>query len=48
MKKKLLDGLKVGAAGCISATTNVTGTLAKKVYDDFVKKESHRMKSLKL
>ena len=36
-EKKLLDGLKVGAAGCISATTNVTGSLAKKVYDDFHK-----------
>ena len=36
-EKKLLDGLKLGAAGCISATTNVTGSLAKKVYDDFHK-----------
>ena len=29
--------MKVGAAGCISATTNVTGSLAKKVFDDFQK-----------
>ncbi len=36
-EKKLLDGLKVGAAGCISATTNITGPLAKKVFDDFHK-----------
>ena len=36
-EKKLLDGLKVGAAGCISATTNVTGIVAKKVFDDFNK-----------
>jgi len=36
-EKKLLNGLKVGAAGCISATTNVTGSLAKKVFDDFHK-----------
>ncbi len=36
-EKKLLDGLKVGAAGCISATTNLTGLLAKKVFDDFHK-----------
>ena len=36
-EKKLLDGLKLGAAGCISATTNVTGSLARKVYDDFHK-----------
>ena len=34
-EKKLLDGLKKGAAGCISATTNVTGSIAKKVFDDF-------------
>ena len=36
-EKKLLDGLKVGAAGCISATTNFTGKIAKKVFDDFNK-----------
>ena len=36
-EKKLLNGLKTGAAGCISATTNVTGSLAKKVFDDFHK-----------
>ena len=36
-EKKLLNGLKVGAAGCISATTNVTGSIAKKVFDDFHK-----------
>ena len=36
-EKKLLNGLKLGAAGCISATTNVTGSLAKKVFDDFHK-----------
>jgi len=36
-EKKLLDGLRVGAVGCISATTNVTGSLAKKVFDDFHK-----------
>ena len=35
--KKLLDGLRLGAAGCISATTNITGSLAKKVFDDFNK-----------
>ncbi len=36
-EKKLLSGLKQGAAGCISATTNVTGSIAKKVFDDFYK-----------
>ncbi len=47
-EKKLLDGLKIGAAGCISATTNVTGSVAKKVYDDFHKsKDSSSDKKLK-
>jgi len=39
-EKKLLDGLKAGASGCISATTNFSGSLAKKVYDDFKNKKS--------
>ena len=39
-EKKLLDNLKVGGAGCISATTNFSGSLARKVYDDFKKKGS--------
>ena len=34
-EKLLLDNLKIGGAGCISATTNITGILAKKVFDDF-------------
>ena len=50
-EKKLLNGLKVGAAGCISATTNVTGTLAKKVFDDFNKngesKDDTKLKALR-
>ena len=32
---KLLDGLQKGANGIISAVTNVTHGLARKVYDDF-------------
>ncbi len=36
-EKQLLNGLKLGGAGCISATTNVTGSIAKKVFDDFYK-----------
>ena len=36
-EKLLLDNLKIGGAGCISATTNITGTIAKKVFDDFKK-----------
>ena len=34
---KLLEGLKLGCAGCISAVTNVTHSLARKVFDDFEK-----------
>ena len=32
---KLLKGLKLGCSGIITATCNVTATLARKVYDDF-------------
>ena len=32
---KLLQGLELGCAGCISAVTNVTHSLARKVFDDF-------------
>ena len=35
---KLLKGLKLDCAGCISAVTNVTHSLARKVFDDFEKK----------
>ena len=37
---KLLKGLKLGCSGCISAVTNVTHSLARKVFDDFEKKEN--------
>ena len=37
---KLLKGLELGCSGCISAVTNVTHSLARKVFDDFEKKES--------
>jgi 4-hydroxy-tetrahydrodipicolinate synthase len=33
---KLLEGLKIGCVGVISATTNVTNSLARQVYDDFI------------
>jgi|TARA_B100002052_G_scaffold39356_1_gene31419 4-hydroxy-tetrahydrodipicolinate synthase len=50
-EKKLLDNLKIGGAGCISATTNFTGSLAKKVYDDFKKKgassENEKLKAIR-
>jgi len=32
---KLLKGLELGCAGCISAVTNVTHSLARKVFDNF-------------
>ena len=35
---KLLNGLELGCSGCISAVTNVTHSLARKVYDDFENK----------
>ena len=37
---KLLKGLELGCAGCISAVTNVTHNLARKVFDDFEKKKA--------
>ena len=35
---KLLKGLELGCSGCISAVTNVTHTMARKVFDDFENK----------
>ena len=37
---KLLKGLELGCSGCISAVTNVTHSIARKVFDDFEKKET--------
>ena len=34
----LLKGLELGCSGCISAVTNVTHSLARKVFDDFEKR----------
>jgi 4-hydroxy-tetrahydrodipicolinate synthase len=36
---KLLKGLELGCSGCISAVTNVTHSLARKVFDDFQDKK---------
>ena len=36
---KLLKGLELGCSGCISAVTNVTHRLARKVFDDFENKQ---------
>ena len=37
---KLLKGLQLGCSGCISAVTNVTHSLARKVFDDFESKKN--------
>ena len=37
---KLLKGLELGCSGCISAVTNVTHSLARKVFDDFENKKN--------
>ena len=36
-ENKLLKGLQLGCDGIITATCNVTATLSRKVYDDFIK-----------
>ena len=36
---KLSKGLELGCAGVITATCNVTGSLSRKVYDDFINKK---------
>ena len=35
-ESKLLNGLKLGCSGIITATCNVTAELSRKVYDDFI------------
>ena len=37
---KLLKGLEIGCAGIITATCNVTASISRKVYDDYVQKKS--------
>ena len=37
---KLLKGLQLGCSGIITATTNVTASLARNVYDNFLNKSS--------
>ena len=36
---KLLKGLELGCDGIITATCNVTASISRKVYDDFIKKQ---------
>ena len=38
-ESKLLRGLEIGCSGIITATCNVSSTLARKVYDDFVNRK---------
>ena len=38
-ESKLLKGLELGCAGIITATCNVTASLSRKVYDDFIGKK---------
>ena len=38
-ESKLLNGLELGCSGVITATCNITSTLARKVYDDFFNKK---------
>jgi 4-hydroxy-tetrahydrodipicolinate synthase len=46
-ESKLLKGLELGCTGIITATCNVTASLSRKVYDDFVeKKEQTKNKKL--
>ena len=42
---KLLKGLELGCSGVISAVTNVTHTMAKKVFDDFKNDNQQTMNS---
>ncbi len=40
---KLIEGLEMGCSGIITATCNVTATLARRVYDDFFNGKSQSM-----
>ena len=37
----MLNGLKLGCSGIITATCNVTAELSRKVYDDFIQGEEN-------
>ena len=39
-ENKLLKGLQLGCDGIITATCNITATLARKVYDDFIQNKN--------
>ena len=41
-ENKLLKGLEIGCDGIITATCNITATLTRKVYDDFIQNKDQR------
>jgi len=41
-ESKLLKGLELGCAGIITATCNVTASLSRKVYNDFIEKKKKK------
>ena len=43
---KLLKGLKLGCSGIITATCNVTASLSRKVYDEFINKKQQTTNEL--
>ena len=43
-ESKLLKGLELGCAGIITATCNVTASLSRKVYNDFIEKKKTNKK----
>ena len=45
-ESKLLKGLELGCNGIITATCNVTGSISRKVYDDFVQKKTQTVNEM--
>ena len=43
---KLLKGLELGCDGIITATCNVTGSISRKVYDDFVQQKTQTVNEM--
>jgi len=43
---KLLKGLELGCDGIITATCNVTASISRKVYDDFIKKQPQTVNAM--
>ena len=43
---KLLKGLELGCSGIITATCNVTASLSRKVYDDFIDKKQQNINEM--